>query len=179
MRRPLTAPLTVALAAVAVTVPVASAQAAGPATTTAHTTTAAARAAGASGEVATMRRLINQVRRRDGLRALRSDRRLRRAAALKVGRIASCGQFTHTPCGAPFTATFRAAGWRRGTMGENIAFGSSVLGSPQAILQSWLQSPGHRANLLSRKFRVQGLAVRTVALPGIGAVRVWANTFGG
>jgi uncharacterized protein YkwD len=98
---------------------------------------------------------------------------------LKVGRIASCGQFTHTPCGAPFTAAFRSAGWRRGTMGENIAFGSSSLGTPQAILQSWLQSPGHRANLLSRSFRYQGLAVRTVPLPGIGAVRVWVNTFGG
>jgi uncharacterized protein YkwD len=176
MRRPLTASLTVALSALALTVP-AAAQASGPAS--AAPTTAAARAAGATGEVATMGRLINQVRRRAGLPALRSDRALRRAAGLKVGRIASCGQFTHTPCGAPFTATFRAAGWRRGTMGENIAFGSSVLGTPQAILQSWLRSPGHRANLLSRKFRFQGLAVRTVALPGIGAVRVWANTFGG
>ena len=165
--------LTAALASLALAAP---AHAAGQASSSQPT--AAARAAGAGGEVAVMTGLINQVRRQAGLRALRSDRRLRRAAALKVGRIAACGQFTHTPCGAPFTAAFRTAGWQRGTMGENIAFGSSVLGSPRAILQSWLQSPGHRANLLNRRFRFQGLAVRTVALPGIGAVRVWVNTFG-
>ena len=126
-----------------------------------------------------MRRLINQARRRAGVPALRPNRVLRRAAALKVGRIASCGQFTHTPCGAPFTATFRAAGWRRGTMGENIAFGGSSLGSAQAIFQSWMNSPGHRANIMSRSFRLEGLAVRTVSLPGVGSVRLWAQTFGG
>jgi len=169
--------ISLAAAALALTVPAATAHASGPASSS-HST-AAARTAGAAGEVATMARLINQTRRQAGLPALRSDRLLGRAAGLKVGRIAACGQFTHTPCGAPFTAAFKAAGWRRGTMGENIAFGSASLGSPQAILQSWLQSPGHRANLMSRAFRYQGLAVRTVALPGIGAVRVWVNTFGG
>jgi uncharacterized protein YkwD len=135
-------------------------------------------AASASGDLATMRRLINQARRRAGRPALRPNRVLRRAAALKLRRIAACGQFTHTPCGAPFTATFRAAGWRRGTMGENIAFGSSSLGAAPAIFQSWMNSPGHRANIMSRAFRYEGLAVRTVSLPGIGSVRVWAQAFG-
>jgi uncharacterized protein YkwD len=169
--------ISLAAAALALTVPAATAHASTPASSSQPT--AAARTASAAGEVATMAQLINQARRSAGLPALRSDRLLGRAAGLKVGRIASCGQFTHTPCGAPFTAAFKAAGWNRGTMGENIAFGSSSLGTPQAILQSWLQSPGHRANLMSRSFRYQGLAVRTVALPGIGAVRVWVNTFGG
>ena len=163
-----------AAAALALAVPAAPAHASGPASSSRAT----AGAASAAGEVATMRQLINQARRSAGLPALRPNGTLGRAASLKVGRIASCGQFTHTPCGAPFTAVFRSAGWQRGTMGENIAFGSSSLGTPQAILQSWLQSPGHRANLMSRSFRYQGLAVRTVALPGIGAVRVWVNTFG-
>jgi uncharacterized protein YkwD len=166
-----------AASALALTVPAATAHASNPASSS--PTTAAARTASAAGEVATMAQLINQARRSAGLPALHTERLLGRAAGLKVGRIAACGQFTHTPCGAPFTAAFKAAGWNRGTMGENIAFGSASLGSPQAILQSWLQSPGHRANLMSRSFRYQGLAVRTVALPGIGAVRVWVNTFGG
>jgi uncharacterized protein YkwD len=135
-------------------------------------------AASASGDLSTMRRLINGARRSAGRSALRPNRVLRRAAALKLRRIAACGQFTHTPCGAPFTATFRAAGWHGGTMGENIAFGSSYLGGPQAIFRSWMNSPGHRANIMSRSFRYEGLAVRTVSLPGIGSVRVWAQTFG-
>jgi uncharacterized protein YkwD len=172
MRKPIA--LTAALAALTLAAP---AHAAGAGSSSQPTV--AARAASAGGDVAVMRGLINNARRRAGLPALRPNGALRRAASLKVGRIAACGQFTHTPCGAPFTAVFHSAGWQRGTMGENIAFGSSTLGTPQAILNSWLASPGHRANLMSRSFRYQGLAVRTVGLPGIGAVRVWVNTFGG
>jgi uncharacterized protein YkwD len=134
---------------------------------------------GAATQLRAMRCLVNRTRRSAGLPALRSNRTLSRAARLKAGRIAACGQFTHTPCGAPFTAAFHAAGWRGGTMGENLAYGQSSLGSPRAILASWLESPGHRANLLRRSFRLQGLAVRTVALPGIGAVRLWVNAFAG
>jgi uncharacterized protein YkwD len=169
--------LTALTAALALSVTGAPAYASGHAST-AQASVATARMAGAAGDLATMRRLINQTRQRAGLPILRPNRVLRRAAGLKLGRIASCGQFTHTPCGAPFTTAFRAAGWHRGTMGENIAFGGASLGSPAAIFQSWMNSPGHRANIMSRSFRYEGLAVRTVGLPGIGAVRVWVNTFG-
>ena len=41
-----------------------------------------------------------------------------------------------------------------------------------------MASPGHRANILRGKFRYGGLAVGTVTLPGVGAVRLWVNTFG-
>jgi uncharacterized protein YkwD len=129
-------------------------------------------------QVRAMRCLVAATRRAAGRRALRANRTLARAARLKGGRIQACGTFSHTPCGAPFVATFRAAGWHRGTMGENIAFGSDALGTPRAILNTWLQSPGHRANLLNRRFRVHGLAVRNASLPGVGTVRLWVHTFG-
>jgi uncharacterized protein YkwD len=129
-------------------------------------------------QVRAMRCLVAATRRGAGLRALRSNGTLARAARIKGGRIQACGTFSHTPCGAPFSAAFRAAGWHRGTMGENIAFGQAALGTPRAILNSWMQSPGHRANLLRREFRLQGLAVRTATLPGVGAVRLWVHTFG-
>ena len=135
-------------------------------------------ASSAAGEIATMRQLINQTRRSAGLPALRANRTLDRAARLKLHRIGACHEFSHTPCGSPFTSTFRAAGWRRGTMGENIAWGTSYLGAAPAILQSWMASPGHRANILDRSFRYGGLAVGTVTLPGVGSVRLWVNTFG-
>jgi uncharacterized protein YkwD len=118
------------------------------------------------------------VRRRAGLPRLRTSHVLDRAARIKGARIAACGQFTHTPCGAPFTQAFRSAGWRRGTMGENLAYGQGPLSAPRATLVAWLNSPGHRANLLRRSFRLQGLAVRTVAMPGVGTVRLWVNAFG-
>ena len=135
-------------------------------------------ASSAAGEIATMRQLINQTRRSAGLPALRANRTLDRPARLKLHRIGACHEFSHTPCGSPFTSTFRAAGWRRPTMGENIAWGTSYLGAAPAILQSWMASPGHRANILDRSFRYGGLAVGTVTLPGVGAVRLWVNTFG-
>jgi uncharacterized protein YkwD len=129
-------------------------------------------------QVRAMRCLVNVARQGAGLPALGANGKLARAAKLKGGRIEACGTFSHTPCGAPFTAAFRAAGWH-GAMGENIAFGQASQGTPRAILNAWLQSPGHRANLMHRGFRVQGLAVRTASLPGIGTVRLWVHTFGG
>ncbi|HEX2105769.1 MAG TPA: CAP domain-containing protein [Solirubrobacteraceae bacterium] len=131
----------------------------------------------AAAQVSAMRCLVNTARRGAGLHALASNGKLTRAAGLKGGRIEACRTFSHTPCGAPFTAAFRAAGWR-GTMGENIAFGQAAQGTPRAILNSWLQSPGHRANLLHRSFRVHGLAVRSANLPGVGTVRLWVHAFG-
>jgi uncharacterized protein YkwD len=128
-------------------------------------------------QVRAMNCLVNTARRSAGLRTLSANPKLRRAAQLKGQRIEACGTFSHTPCGAPFTAAFRAAGWR-GSMGENIAFGQAAQGTPRAILTAWLQSPGHRANLLNPSFRLQGLAVRSATLPGVGTVRLWVHTFG-
>jgi uncharacterized protein YkwD len=133
---------------------------------------------GTATQVRAMRCLVNSVRRSAGRPALRRHATLARAARFKAGRIAACGQFTHEPCGAPFSAAFRAAGWRRATMGENLAYGTAWKGSPRAVMVAWLRSPGHRANLLRRSFRLHGLAVRTVALPGVGHVRLWVHTLG-
>ncbi len=44
-------------------------------------------------------------------------------------------------------------------VGENLAWGSGSLSSPREIVQSWMHSPGHRANILSRRFREIGIGV--------------------
>jgi uncharacterized protein YkwD len=134
--------------------------------------------AGAGRQLAAMRCLINATRRSAGRPVLRANASLGNAARLKAARIAACGDFSHTPCGAPFATVFRAAGFRGGSMGENLAHGSAGSGSPRAILEAWLRSPGHRANLLRPSFSLHGLAVRTVTLPGVGQTRLWVNTFG-
>lgn len=157
----------------------AAAQAAAPASSSTAHCPPASTSSSTAAQLHAMYCLVNATRRSAGLPALRTNRTLERAARIKAARIGACGQFTHEPCGAPFTQAFRAAGWRRATMGENIAYGTSYLGSPRAILRSWMASPGHRANLLRRGFRFQGLAVRTVTLPGVGRARLWANAFGG
>ena len=177
--------LTLIAAAVALTI---GALATGPAPAHAAHSHLVASSAGCPGDNSTtsssaaqlraMRCLVNTARRRAGLSTLRTDRVLERAASIKASRIEACGQFTHTPCGAPFTASFRAAGWRGETMGENIAYGQSYLGTPRAIFEAWLASPDHRANLLRPSFRRHGLAVRTANLPGVGLVQLWVHAFG-
>jgi uncharacterized protein YkwD len=170
--------LTALLSLIALSVAVPSAAHAAPGQGGAGACAGAGSSTGSSAaQVRAMRCLVNRARRGAGLRALGANRTLARAADLKGSRMEACGTFSHTPCGAPFSAAFRAAGWR-GTMGENIAFGQGSQGTPRAILNAWLQSPGHRANLLRGGFRVHGLAVRSATLPGIGSVRLWVHTFG-
>jgi uncharacterized protein YkwD len=168
-----TAALTAALPAAAQAAPTDALLAPAGACANSNSSTAAA-----PSQVHAMQCLVSAARRRAGLPALRHHRTLARAAQLKGTRIEACGTFSHTPCGAPFSAAFEAAGWHR-SAGENIAFGQATQGTPRAILAAWLASPGHRANLLRAQFRYQGLAVRSATLPGIGTVQLWVHTFGG
>ena len=45
-------------------------------------------------------------------------------------------------------------------LGENIAWGSGTLGTPAKIMDGWMDSPGHRANILDRDYREIGIGVR-------------------
>jgi uncharacterized protein YkwD len=48
-------------------------------------------------------------------------------------------------------------GLSRWAYGENIAWGMRAGGTPRAILSAWMNSPGHRANILSRDFEHIGI----------------------
>lgn len=111
---------------------------------------------------------------------LRLSRRpaLQRAAALKGRRVASCGQLSHTPCGAAVTSGVTAAGYRFATYGENLFVGTWGRVSARDVVAAWLQSPPHRANLLSPAFRHVGAApVRASGLLGRADAVVWTATF--
>jgi uncharacterized protein YkwD len=49
------------------------------------------------------------------------------------------------------------------SLGENLSWGSGTSSTPQAIVAAWMQSPGHRANLLSPCFRDVGVGIATGA----------------
>ena len=125
-----------------------------------------------------MRCLINVARARAGLPRLSVDGRLQRSAALKNAWMLGCNQFSHTPCSRAFTAAFRTVHYAGGSYGENIAYGTSYLGSPRRILTSWLASPGHRANILRRGWHSQGVAVRHDTFLGYANAAVWTSQFG-
>jgi uncharacterized protein YkwD len=125
-----------------------------------------------------LRCLAAQARAKAGRPRLRAVKALRRSASVKAATIERCRSFSHTPCGRPMAQAMTRTGYARGcfTVGENLAW--VTLGStPRQVLRAWMQSPGHRANLLDTRFRHTGVARRVMTLPE-GRVEVWVQHFG-
>jgi uncharacterized protein YkwD len=106
--------------------------------------------------------VMNRVRAAHGLRLLRADARLEVAARRHSSRMLR----TDTFCHGAFTARIRRVGVRAPRVGENLAWGAGAYARARAIVNMWLASPGHRANLLRPGYRIVG----------VGALR---GTFGG
>jgi len=122
--------------------------------------------------------LVNWARAQDRRGRLTQRPALRRAAALKGQGVASCSQFSHTPCGTDVTAAVRASGYRYATFGENLFAGIRGHVSARDVVMAWLQSPPHRANVLDASFRDVGAApARAPGLLGAGDAIVWTATF--
>ena len=70
----------------------------------------------------------------------------------------------------------RNAGWQ---LGENLAWGTGALATPGAIVQAWMNSAGHRANILQPGYREIGIGIVTgnPAQPD-GAGATYATSFG-
>ncbi|HLM09498.1 MAG TPA: CAP domain-containing protein [Thermoleophilaceae bacterium] len=129
--------------------------------------------------------VLNAERARRGLRSLRLDRRLSRAARRHATDMVGKGYFSHDSLdGSTFLERIRRTGYlddtRAWRAGENIAWGSGSRSTPRAIARAWMDSPGHRANILSRSFRDIGIAVVSGApAAGIdGPAGTYATDFG-
>ena len=121
---------------------------------------------------------VNIVRRAYRLGVVRGNTPLNRSSVLKANAVRRCG-FSHTPCGMSFTYTFRRAGYLPAkAFGENLAWGQADYGSPLHTLQMWLNSPPHRANLLSGRWRDLGIAVQRGRIFGRDGVSLWVMEFG-
>lgn len=95
-------------------------------------------------------RLVNIERRKNGLSPLSEDWQLSRVARYKSEDMRDRGYFSHTSptYGSPFDM-MKSFGISYRSAGENIAKGQS---SPEAVVRAWMNSPGHRANILSKSF---------------------------
>lgn len=62
--------------------------------------------------------------------------------------------------------------------GENIAWGSGSQGTPESVFGLWMQSPGHRSNILSGKFRQIGISVRTGTFKTYEGATTYAVDYG-
>ena len=108
--------------------------------------------------------LVNVQRARHGERALRANADLSRSAAAHSEDMVAHNYFDHTsPGGETVLDRIKASTYlpaRAGyLLGENIALGTMQLATPAAIVDSWMASPGHRANILNADFRDSGIGV--------------------
>ena len=113
---------------------------------------------------------INDVRRSRALRPLRISRGLSAAAAYHSRQMVQHGFFEHESRGGGafwkrVARFYGSAGFSAWEVGENLAYGSPEL-SPAATVRMWMNSPGHRENLLSRRWRDVGLGVLHVGAAG-------------
>lgn len=122
--------------------------------------------------------LVNVARRQAGRPLLATPPKLQKAAAIKGRGVVACGQLTHTPCGSEPTAALQEAGYRYAWFGENLWLGTWASFSPRQVVESWLHSPGHRANILRPPFRHFGVArVRAERVFGEANTAIWVATF--
>jgi uncharacterized protein YkwD len=122
--------------------------------------------------------LVNYARERSGAAPLRPTV-LMESAARKTRDIFACGQFSHTACGRDFAFHIRAVGYGGNCWGagENLAFGTGSFGAPRPIMSGWLNSSGHRQNILYSSFRDYGIGVLRGSLNGAQG-QAWVTHFG-
>ena len=113
--------------------------------------------------------LLNSERAAKGLPPVHANRKLRTAARGWAQRMVAGRFFAHEAGNSTLLSRVRKTGYIRGrwSLGENIAWGSGALATPQAIVNGWMHSPGHRANILHGAFRDIGIGIRLGA-PGQG-----------
>ena len=107
--------------------------------------------------------MLNWARAQDRRSRLVRRPALQRAAAMKGERVASCGQFSHTPCGSAVTAAVRASGYRYAAFGENLfAVGTGLRAPGRDGVAPVAAAPRERAQLaFSRCRRSAGAGART------------------
>lgn len=111
------------------------------------------------------------IRSQAGLPPLKSDPRLERAAAQQAGYMARASQMTHRAGWGKDFATRMKQNGVEGAAAENVAHGAM---SPGELFEMWMNSPGHRRNMLDPRFGSYGLASAT---DGQGR-RYWALVLG-
>lgn len=100
-------------------------------------------------------RLVNVERAKAGLPALSINWQLARVARYKSQDMVNNNYFSHTSptYGSPFDM-IRAFGISFTAAGENIAMGQT---SPQSVMTAWMNSSGHRANILNPNYTQIGV----------------------
>jgi uncharacterized protein YkwD len=113
---------------------------------------------GVAGVEAQVLALVNVERgKKPGCRPVTNDPRLAAVARAHSADMAERNYFDHTtPDGVDFATRITKAGYTWSTAGENIAAGQP---DPASVMTSWMNSPGHRANILNCDFTNLGVGL--------------------
>ena len=108
--------------------------------------------------------LLNDERTDRGLRPLHVNGRLSAAAGQHTRDMVRRRYFSHTSrSGSDMGDRIRSQGYLSGArswmLGENLAWGSGGRSTPRSIVNAWMDSPGHRRNILTARFREIGIGV--------------------
>jgi uncharacterized protein YkwD len=115
--------------------------------------------------------LTNDARKKNGCAAVRTETKLITAARVHSLDMVKRNYFSHTsPDGKTFVTRAKAAGYAT-PIGENIAWGYRT---PEAVMNAWMNSSGHRANILNCKAKAVGVGIARKA----DGTPYWTQVFG-
>ena len=105
--------------------------------------------------------LVNQTREENGLKRLVWNEQVARVARLHSGNMANFNFFSHTGLdGKRVDARADAVGLRKWALiGENIAYNSGFDNPVERAILGWMNSAGHRQNILRDKWKETGIGI--------------------
>jgi uncharacterized protein YkwD len=103
--------------------------------------------------------LLNAERKKHGLAALKENGDLDSASVKHSRDMVRRHYFEHGDFAARIKQSGYLSGARSWAIGENIAWGGGSYSTPRSIVSMWMHSPGHRANILSSKFKEIGIGI--------------------
>src|SRR5205085_11439912 len=114
---------------------------------------------------------------------LKLNRRLARAAIRHSKNMVARRYFAHNGADGNPVSRIRRAGYipRIGiwTIGENLAWGTGSAAAAGQIMTAWMNSPEHKANILTKEFKEIGIGIVAAAPTAGGPGATFATTFGG
>ena len=125
--------------------------------------------------------LHNKTRANRGLPKLCVHPALQRAAEKHSQDMMDRNYFSHNTkgTGATFAQRIKREGYNYQMAGENIAWGSGAYGTPDSIFKYWMNSSGHRKNILTRGYREVGIGASDPGtFKGYRNAVVWTADFG-
>lgn len=113
--------------------------------------------------------LVNIERAKEGLAPLAVDKNVQAAAQVRAVEIKT--SFSHTrPSGSNFSTALKEQGVSYRRSGENIAWGQRT---PEEVVKAWMNSAGHRANIMNKNFTKIGVGYYQDAK----GVNYWSQLF--